>query len=562
MEDQALLLQQIEDLEKSSPRHPRLGQWKARLDKLNQLLSEITDAEERAANNMPPDRPRHELVPQDPQFEPQQPQIPAKPLPRRKSRPRGAHDPKPSSGPIQEFDATILSRADTILQELERRKVPMTIQSLAKRLGVKTHALYTCAPICDRLAQHNKQCPISRQEVIEAQLQELQTLKKTATPSEFSQQCGFSRSKLSKQYPEWQQKLKDHNRSMRDEILRDQSEQHLRELISAQVCVSLLDFARFIGVSVEFFVKRCPEIAQRVLQHNRELGLRGSINHASKEDRIAHIYKRWNEARESGRDFSLTEFAKYSSIDPDTIRTLCPELLPQLRKQGEWVKRKIDAALAQAFVEIELSGEVKTVEEFVSAAGISKSTLFQGYRQWAVRLDEHNRSMREAKLQATWTRMEHSGTVWSCEKFAEELELSLRTFQKNYPDWHKRLMAEAARHDHEVVRQLDRVLEEHRQSQAFLSLAKAAKEAGIEYKTLKRLYFLDICNRIVEYNKTTFRPIVEDALREIKVSGKCPTLVEFTHHCGLPHSYALEKYFPDVAEQLRTLERQREVNDG
>ena len=401
MEDQALLLQQIEDLEKSSPRHPRLGQWKARLERLNQVLSEITDAEERAASNMPPDRPRHELVPQDPPFEPQQAQIPAKPLPRRKSSPPGARDPKRSSEPIQEFDATIFTRADTILDELERRKVPMTIQSLAKRLGVKTHELYMCAPIWDRLAQHNKQCPISRQEVIEAQLQELQTLKKTATPTEFAQQCGFSRTKLSRRYPEWQQKLSDHNRSMRDEFLRDQAEQHLRDLISVQTCESLRDFAKYIGASPEFFIKRCPDIAQRVLQHNRNLGLKNSINHASKEVRTAHIYKRWNEACESGKDFTLTEFAKYSSVDPDTIRTLCPELLPQLRKPGEWVKRRIDAALAQAFAEIEMSGEVKTVEEFVSTAGISMSTLYKGYHQWAVRLGEYNSIVKEAKLQAT-----------------------------------------------------------------------------------------------------------------------------------------------------------------
>lgn len=447
MEDQALLLQQIEDLEKSSPRHPRLGQWKARLGRMNQVLSEITDAEERAASNMPPDRPRHELVPQDPQFEPQLPQIPAKPLPRRKSRSPGAPNPKPSSGPIHEFDVAILSRADTILQELERRKVPMTIQSLAKRLGVKTHALYTCAPICDRLAQHNRQCPISRQEVIETQLQELQTLKKTATPPEFAQQCGFSSSKLSKHYPEWQQKLNDHNHSVRDEILRDLAEQHLRELIAAQVCESQRDFARFIGASVEFFIKRCPEIAQRVLQHNRELGLRGSISHASKEDRTAQIYKRWNMARVSGRDFTLTEFAKYSSFDPDTIRTLCPELLAQFRKPGEWVKRKIDAALALAIAGIEKSGEVKTVKEFATSAGITPDTLSVNYQHWIVRLDELNGITREAKLQAAWTCMEQSGKVWPLRRFAKEAGIGPRTLQKNFPHWCERLEAEVPRRD-------------------------------------------------------------------------------------------------------------------
>lgn len=259
------------------------------------MLSEIADAEERTASNMPPDRPRDGLVPQDPQFE-AQPRIPAKPLPRRKSSPPGTRKPKRSSGPILELDAAIVMQADAILQELERRKVPMTIQALAYRIGVKTHALYTCAPICDRLAQHNKLYPLSVQEVVEAQLQELQTSKKTATPEEFAQLCGCGCKKLDKHCKGWQRKLGDHNRSVQDESLCDQAEQHLRDLISAQKCEPLRDFVTHLGIGLAYFTKRYPDIAQRVLQHNRELDLRNSINHASKEDRIAHIYKRWNEA--------------------------------------------------------------------------------------------------------------------------------------------------------------------------------------------------------------------------------------------------------------------------
>src|SRR5260370_27705805 len=101
--------------------------------------------------------------------------------------------------------------------------------------------------------------------------------------------------------------------------------------------------------------------------------------------------------------------------------------------------------------------------------------------------------------------MEHSGTVWSHEKFAEEAGLSLRVLQKNHLDWHKRLKTEAARHDHEVARRPDQVLEEARQSHAFLSLAGATKQAGIGYETLKRQHYLDICNRNGEDNEQTFR---------------------------------------------------------
>ena len=554
-EDQALLLQQIGDLEKSNPRHPRLGQWKARLDRLNQVLSEIADAEKRAASNMLPDRPRGGLVPQDPPFEPQRPQIPAKPLPRRKSSPPGVREPKRDSEPIQELDATILTRADTILQELERRKVPMTIRALAQRLGMSTHALYTCAPICDRLAQHNKQCPVSMQEIVEAQIKRLQASKKTATPEEFAQLCGSGYSRLSRHYKGWEQKLRDHNRSMREESLRDQAEQHLRDLISAQKCEPLRDFAKHIGTDLGSFRKYCPDIAQRVLQHNRELDLRNSINHACKQDRVAHIYKRWNEARESRLDFTLTELAKYCSVDPDTIRTLCPELLPQLRKRSELEKRKIDAALTLAFAEIEKDGEVKTVKAFAAAAGISPDTLSESYHHWVARLDQHNSITREAKLQAAWIHMESSGAVWSLEKFAEEAGICTETLQKSYSDWCNRLKAAAAKRDHEVAQCLEQMLEEARQSQAFLTFSEVVKEAGIGRKALKG-HFSSTYNRIVEHNETTFRPVVEGAWREVIASGKCPTLAEFTQRCGLQYCSILQRYFPEIVEKLRIFRNQ------
>lgn len=555
MEDQAFLLQQIEDLEKSSPRHPRLGQWKARLERLNQVQSEIADAEERAASNMPSDRPREGLVPEDPQFE-AQPRIPAKPLPRRKSSPPGTCKPERSSEPIQELDAAIVMRADALLQELEQKKVPMTIQVFAQRIGVKTHALYTCAPICDRLAQHNKRCPVSMREIVEAQLQELQTSKKMATPEEFAQLCGYGGKKLNNHYKGWQRKLADHNRSVQYEGLRDQAEQHLSELIAAQKCERLRDFVTHIGISPRCFTEHFPELKQRVLQHNRELNLRNSMNYAPKEDRIASIYIRWNEACESGRDLTLTEFAKYSSVDPVTIRTLCPELLPQLRKPGDWINRKIDAALALAFSEIEKSGEVKTVKEFATSAGIHESTLSKSYHHWVVQLDEHNNSMREAKFQEIWSRMECSGTIWSFEKFSKEAGICTQTLKKCYSNWRGRLKAEVARRDNEITQRLEQVLEEARQSRIFITPRDVAKKAGIGYKMLRK-HFASVYSRIQEYIETAFRPRVEDTLRVIINSGECPTPAEFSQRCCFRNYSALQKYFPDVAEQFLALDRQR-----
>lgn len=560
LEDKTLLLQQIEDLVRNSPRHPRLGQWITRLERLDKVLGEITDAEERVARNMLLDRPRNGLVPQEPQFEPAEAQIPAKPLPRRNSSPQRARDLNHHPEPSQELDATIVMRANTILQEIEQRKVPMTIPSLARRLGIKAHILYTCTSICDRLAQHNKQCPVSREAIFETKLKELQTLKKTATAEEFAQQCGIPRSTLSKKYPEWQEKLATHNYIVRNESLRNLAEHHLSELIAAHTCEPLLIFTKHIGSNPDSFNKHCPDIALRVLEHNRELNLRNSINHASREDYIVHIYKRWNQVSKSGKYLSLTEFAKHCSVDPDTVRMLCPELLPKLRKSGEWGKMKIDSALALAFAEIEKSGEVKTLNEFAKAAGITTNTLYGNdyYHHWLVRLhernkamNEHNKTMNEAKLQEVWTRMEYSGTLWSLNKFAKEANIQFQTLQKNHPDWCNRLKEEAAKHNDEVKRRLEQVLEKAGQSKTFLTISEACKVGCIDHKALKQKYS-SVYGRIVEHNETTFRPIVEDAWREVIVSGDCPILNEFAQRCGIPCFTAFEIYFPEVVAQLQT----------
>jgi hypothetical protein len=79
-------------------------------------------------------------------------------------------------------------------------------------------------------------------------------------------------------------------------------------------------------------------------------------------------------------------------------------------------------------------------------------------------------------------------------------------------------------------------------------------EAGIWYTVLKRHYTSEY-NRILEYIETAFRPMVEDRWREIISSGDRPTLAEFAKRCGFRHPSILQRYFPDVAERLCTLDR-------
>ncbi len=125
---------------------------------------------------------------------------------------------------------------------------------------------------------------------------------------------------------------------------------------------------------------------------------------------------------------------------------------------------------------------------------------------------------------------------------------------KYYPDWRDRLKEEMARRDHAVTWRLDQVLEEARQSRLFTTPAEVAKEVGIGYMVLKR-HYTSVYNRILEYIEIAFRPRVEDSWRGIIDSGERPTFTEFTQRCGFLHSSDLQQYFPEVAEQLRALDR-------
>ncbi len=194
-----------------------MGQCQARLARVDKVLAEIDEAEERNLAGESFESPRSGLVPEDPQFEPPQPRIPSKQLIhlQRRQISKNAFNQlfkqKHSGKTILVLSTSDLERAEELLREIESRKIPISLKRFAQMLGVKLDALYNYADICDRLSAHNKRHPATAREVIEAQLQLLATSEQTRKPEEFALSCGLSTGALNKLRPGWQRKLAEHN---------------------------------------------------------------------------------------------------------------------------------------------------------------------------------------------------------------------------------------------------------------------------------------------------------------------------------------------------------------
>ena len=412
---------------------------------MDQVLAEIAEAEARALAGESFESPRHDLVPEDPQFEPLQPKIPSKRLIHLRRRQiiksaSNAFKPKHSGETVPVLNVSDLERAEALLRKIESGEIPIPLKRFAQMLGVRLGALYNYPDICDRLSAHNKRHPTMAREVIEAQLQLLDTSKQTITLKEFARSCGMSIDAMYKHRPDWARKLAEHNLRLKDEQIRLRAEQHLQDLITSQTREAQYQFAKSIGIDQSVLVKRFSDIAQKLQQHNDSIDAPSEYWKNYRESCIKTIYLHWNEAQRAGQDLTLRDLARKSSVQPDTVRKLCPELIPQVRKRGELASRNTEAALASAFAEIERSSRVVTSKEFASAVGIAQDTLHR-HREWQKRLEQHNSKTRLVRLQAAWDRMKDTGEVWSLERFARESEISREILYKHYADWVDRLKA-------------------------------------------------------------------------------------------------------------------------
>lgn len=328
--DRELLIAQIRELEQKNPGHPRLGQWKARVERIDQLVKEIESAEERAVAGEPVDRPRDKLVPHDPPFEAIE-----QPSTQRSARLRRREAVRKGSGsfkhtremePLQEIGAQTLAQARSILQELEMRKMPITYQGLAKRLGIGVKHVYACVEICDSLSENNQRCALTPQEIMEARLKELSEQEKIVSCREFAKLCGLPQRALFNSYSEWSERLARQNRAIRNKKLYSAAERRLQELMASQQGESVRAFAKSIGMSGSSLRKPHSDIAERLVQHNEALRL------GEREKRIASIYNCWDAALQQGEQLNLSQLSERCHVSHIMVRRHCPAIMAKLHE--------------------------------------------------------------------------------------------------------------------------------------------------------------------------------------------------------------------------------------
>lgn len=332
-----LLVAQIEALEQKHPQHSRLGQWKTRLGRLDQVLNEIETAELRANAGECPERPRAQVIPQDPPLEPSLPPIPAQRAMlqrRREAAKKGGFKRKNDPGPLQELDGQTLARGRSILDEFASIKATLTPREFARRLGVPVNTLYQNTYLCESLSQHNKECFASIEETMSARLEELRMRGEAVSQTKFLELCGISRSMFSHSFPAWINKLKQHNKYILGCQRRARVEQHLQEILAAGRGRSRRNFASDMRMALRTLMKEYPDVVRTLVQHNKAVGLNHAWTERARCEKIAIIYECWYKALREGKLISLTQFSETHGISLIIIRTLCPELIAQFHREN------------------------------------------------------------------------------------------------------------------------------------------------------------------------------------------------------------------------------------
>jgi len=537
-----------------NPRHPRLGQWKARLVRLDQVLGEISEAERRAANGEAPVRTRDQLIPEDPPLEKSSSQFPVKRTlreRRRKAVRNAEHGPfkrKRNVDPPKEIDANVFLLAEEIFRDLEEKRIPLTPSAFARRLGIDVRGLYQYAEICDRLSVHNRRHTVPLQEMIEAKLDELRAQGKTMTVEEFAGFFGILERQFYLSYPEYPGKLIEQNKVIQIEQACRAAEQHLQELVDTHTGQKTREFAKYVHIDIKVLSKQRPDIIEKLIQHNKDIGLPGIWGCSTREERIARVYECWERARQVGESLSLIQLSERCHFGPLTIRRLCPELVSQLADSQEDKVRREEEALSLAFAEVERSNQVWILKHFAAAAGVPENAMRARYRHWAERLVERNAEVVSAKLGAAWNRMVASEKEWTLVRFAHEAEMDFQTLKVHHEEWVERFRERKA-----ILSTFERVrlaIENAKNSPTLITPTEVAQKVGITYTTLMRKYSNQYAS-LVEYNKTAYGPTVQAAWREVCELDLYPTVSEFAEMCGFRHFSILLAYFPDSAEQVR-----------
>lgn len=369
----------------------------------------------------------------------------------------------------------------------------MTIYSFSQRLGISVSLLCQHQDIYDRLSLHNSCYSASIIDIFEAQLQDLRKQRRVVSHKEFAKLCGTTQGILLKVYPTYLQRLNEQNRTLRNERIHREAEQHLLELRTSAKGQSVRDFAKHLSTDVRNLRAQHSDIIHKLVLHNKSVNLTA---------------------------------ASYQERD-----------LPE----------QTEARLATAFVEVERSNKEITLQDFANLAGVSWGKISTFYPHWKERLDERNKRLISARLQAAWDRMERSGITWTCKRLAAEAEISPQLLKDRYNDWIERLKGKAV----PTIERVRTAVEKAKRSSKLMGIAEVAEEAGLSLTGITNGY-PELCKSLVEHNKIAFRPIVEAVWETVCETDAYPSLSEFAKQCNFQYVIILIHYYPDVVERVKT----------
>ena len=399
--------------------------------------------------------------------------------------------PKKDQEAPENFDSNTLKIAENLLQEIELKSIPMSIYTFSERLGIRVSLLCQQQDIYDRLSLHNSRYSSSIIDIFEAQLQDLRKHERVVSQEEFAQMCGTTTGILLRAYPIYLQRLNEQNRTLRNEYIHREAEKHLLELQTTAKGQSVGDFARYLRTDEMKLRTQHADIVNKLVLHNK------SVN------------------------------------------------LTAISYQERDVPEQTEARLASAFAEVERSNKEVTIQDFAGLAGVSWGKLSTFYPHWKDRLDECNRRLISARLQAAWDRMESSNSTWTCKRLAAEAEIDPQLLRKSYKDWIKRLKEKAV----PTIERLRTVIEKAKRSSKLVSLAEVAEEANLSLAGIRKSY-PELCKSLIEHNKIAFRPTVEAVWETVCETDTYPSLSEFAKQCNFQYVIILTHYFPDVVERI------------
>ncbi len=296
-----------------------MGQWKARVARLQSVIDEISEAEECASNGEEPLRPRAGINPSDQELRLVEPTTPPERFMRKRRRTARLHSPRlfPRRQVAVEvcgLDHVGMERAEEELRKLEDEQYPVMPDAFAHRIGVPALHLYNTVAICERLWAHNRKCSevIEQRPVVESRqprlpkrssdvpkrepgrpgrpavdideveavmarfLEQRREEEQRVDHDDLAALCGVKLRQFFIRYPTWCHKVKEHNRAIEDNLVVRRAEARLKDLTESGTAENTKAFAKSIGSDPGQLRRRCPELVHALCAHNKTLNFRGS----------------------------------------------------------------------------------------------------------------------------------------------------------------------------------------------------------------------------------------------------------------------------------------------